>query len=306
MIHSNKKQKCVKVFCLIFTICLNLACQSSGQSGISDKRIENSMRKIGHEVLQCIGDHTSRVLPIEQNDNQYKIPFESKFSFDPEDIVLTVDRIIKETKITSHYFVEVVQCESNSIVHSYEISHTPSTKYIACIGRVLPVDCYSLIITIVENPITIASTQNKETIEPIATIILSFLSLSLIGFSIYNFYRNNKLSNRKNSEPDITDLISIGRYHFDQKNMMLLSGNEKIELSSKESRLLSVLHDSVNTTVQREVLLNKVWKDEGDYVGRTLDVFISKLRKKIDSEVNAKIITERGVGYRLVINDDTP
>jgi len=264
------------------------------------------MRKIGDEVLKCIGDNTSRVLPIQQNDNQYKIPFESRLSFDPEDIVFAVNSIIKESKIASHYFVEVEQCETHSIVHSYEISDTSSTDYIACTGRILPLDCYSLLVTIVDESKSIATISNEQHIEPIATVILSFLSFSLIGFSIYNFFRNKHLSPSVINAANISNLISIGSYHFDQKNLMLLSGNDQIELSSKEAQLLFVLHDSVNTTVQREVLLNKVWKDEGDYVGRTLDVYISKLRKKLDGEVNTKIITERGVGYRLVINDDAP
>ena len=56
----------------------------------------------------------------------------------------------------------------------------------------------------------------------------------------------------------------------------------------------------VNTTVERDVILNMVWGDEGDYVGRTLDVFISKLRKKLEADSSVKIVNIRGVGYKLV------
>jgi len=60
------------------------------------------------------------------------------------------------------------------------------------------------------------------------------------------------------------------------------------------------LPNAVNTTVEREVILNIVWGDEGDYVGRTLDVFISKLRKKLEVDSSIKIVNIRGVGYKLV------
>ena len=53
--------------------------------------------------------------------------------------------------------------------------------------------------------------------------------------------------------------------------------------------------------LEREVILKTVWGDDGDYIGRTLDVFISKLRKKLEANTNLKIVNIRGVGYKLVI-----
>jgi DNA-binding response OmpR family regulator len=54
--------------------------------------------------------------------------------------------------------------------------------------------------------------------------------------------------------------------------------------------------------VERDEILNKVWGDDGDYVGRTLDVFISKLRKKLEADACVKIVNIRGVGYKLVVD----
>ena len=69
-----------------------------------------------------------------------------------------------------------------------------------------------------------------------------------------------------------------------------------------ESDLLLLLYNEANQTVERDVILSKVWGDEGDYVGRTLDVFISKLRKKLEADPNVKIVNIRGIGYKLVLN----
>jgi len=270
---------------------------------MSEKRIKSNMRKIGHEVLKCIGDESSRVLAIRKTGNQYKIPFEAKLSFDPDDIVSTIDRVMKETKLASHYFVEVEQCESNSLVHSYEISHTSSLNNVACIGRVLPYDCYSLIVTIVDDKKTAQSLSVNQKSNAKSIFVLAILFLSLLGFLSFVLYKKKQRANNITDRQRSVDQISIGSFRFDQKNMILISANEHIELSTKEAQLLSVLHNSSNTTVQREILLQKVWKDEGDYIGRTLDVYISKLRKKLQGDPSIKIITERGTGYRLVIND---
>jgi DNA-binding response OmpR family regulator len=55
-----------------------------------------------------------------------------------------------------------------------------------------------------------------------------------------------------------------------------------------------------HSTVERDYLLRTVWGDEGNYIGRTLDVFISKLRKKLEDDASVKIINVRGVGYKLI------
>ena len=84
--------------------------------------------------------------------------------------------------------------------------------------------------------------------------------------------------------------------------MNLFYKEKSEELSSKEASLLDLLYVNLNQTVSREHILQVVWGDEGDYLGRTLDVFISKLRKKLDADSNLKIVNIRGIGYRMVLN----
>jgi DNA-binding response OmpR family regulator len=109
---------------------------------------------------------------------------------------------------------------------------------------------------------------------------------------------------RKKKTPAAVDphLVQIGAFRFDQRNMTLTFEDERVDLSHKEAELLTLLHQSANATVEREVLLQKVWGDEGDYVGRTLDVYISKLRKKLEADASVKIVNIRGVGYKLVVD----
>jgi DNA-binding response OmpR family regulator len=96
-------------------------------------------------------------------------------------------------------------------------------------------------------------------------------------------------------------MISLGVYLFNRITGELKLNEQKTQLTGKESDLLQLLFENLNTTVERDVILSEVWGDEGDYVGRTLDVFISKLRKKLEEDNSVKIANVRGVGYKLVI-----
>ncbi|MDX1700924.1 MAG: winged helix-turn-helix domain-containing protein [Melioribacteraceae bacterium] len=276
---------------------------------IEEKRIEVAMRMIGHEVLLCLGDHTSRVLPIEKieslkNSNGYRILFEAKIGFDPDDIVSIIDRVMKENELSTGYLVEVEQCETKDVVHSFLVGNDTKSHIIPCKGRALPKDCYSLIITILNknllensmigNTVHPSSDLNANTGSPIKTVLVITPILLLMVF--VGFFLRSK--NPGNLDPN---LILMGESQFDRKNMSLTVGGKRVELSHKESELLSLLYKSANTPLKREDLLNRIWGDEGDYIGRTLDVFISKLRKKLEADSSVKIVNIRGFGYKLVM-----
>lgn len=162
---------------------------------------------------------------------------------------------------------------------------------VICELRELPLDCYVFYFTMVENMVL-------EETRISATVISIFAILFLIVGAYVIFY----LFGRKKKAKVNTDLIHIGLFQFDQKGMTLTLKAQSIELSSKESDLLCLLSSNENKTQKREYILNVVWGDEGDYVGRTLDVFISKLRKKLEADSSLKIVNIRGVEYRFVIN----
>jgi DNA-binding response OmpR family regulator len=105
---------------------------------------------------------------------------------------------------------------------------------------------------------------------------------------------------RKRSTATDPNIISLGKFNFNKRESELVLEEQRIELTSKEADLLLLLLEAVNTNVERETRLNLVWGDEGDYVGRTLDVFISKLRKKLEADPSIKIVNARSVGYKLM------
>lgn len=261
-----------------------------------EKHIEVSLRMVAHQILLSSGDSTSRVLPIVKENGRYRLQFESKFEFSPEELVSIIDRVVQETKMAESYVVEVEKCETSEVVYSFEMDFSAHSDIIPCKTRNQPKSCYSLLFTLTKTNAGLLDETSGSGAETSQLFYIAIIVLFvLVVLFIFLWKRRN--NNRTNPH-----LIRIGGYHFDKRNTELLIEHQKIELTSKEADLLLLLYNAANTTVEREHILNIVWGDEGDYVGRTLDVFISKLRKKLEFDSKLKIVNVRGVGYKLVID----
>ena len=273
------------------------------QDTYDERHFEVVMRMIGHEVLLASKDSTSRVLPVIKENDLYRIQFESEFEFYPDELITIVNRVINETEIATGYILQVEQCDTKEIVYSFETLEVQESDLTPCLGRTQPRACYNLLFTPTEK---IASERMVKLISPkpgnesylqtssISTIIVTALMILAALFFFLKKGRQEKIAD--------PNLIPLGDYQFDKRNTELRIENQKIELSGKEADLLLLLYGSANKTIEREVILNKVWGDDGDYVGRTLDVFISKLRKKLLADPRLKIVNIRGVGYKLVMD----
>ncbi|MDD7915612.1 helix-turn-helix domain-containing protein [Polaribacter ponticola] len=77
---------------------------------------------------------------------------------------------------------------------------------------------------------------------------------------------------------------------------------KEITLSKKECELLEIFVANENQVVKREDLTKQVWEDNGVIVGRSLDTYISKLRKKLQEDTSIKLTNIHGVGYKLEVN----
>lgn len=281
--------------------------KSDARDNIGESHINVAMRMVGHEVLLYSGDSSSLVLPVTKDGERYHIRFEKEIQFFPTELMAITNKAIRETGIASGYRVEVEDTNTNEVVYSYEIGSSSAYDMLPCAGRTYPKGNYDIFITILDmgeildQPTVAAldrlhsSTQEEDTSFS-KFGILNISLLLLIGSFI--FFWRKKASSQPEIDPDV---ILLGGYEFNKRSMELSLNNEKTELTAKESDLLILLHSSANMTVEREQLLKKVWGDEGDYVGRTLDVFISKLRKKLEADSTVKIVNIRGVGYKLVL-----
>ncbi|MCJ7449672.1 MAG: response regulator transcription factor [Bacteroidales bacterium] len=115
-------------------------------------------------------------------------------------------------------------------------------------------------------------------------------------------YRIKAILNRTNHILEVKKEVKtamVGKYEFDQTNQVLKIKNKCQRLTLKESKIMGLLCSSKNKIVKREELMLNVWGESDYYTGRSLDVFISKLRSYLKDDPSVRIVTIPMVGYIL-------
>jgi len=253
-------------------------------------RREVLLRRIGHEILLQSGDSTSRVLPVKKiAENECQIRFENELTFQTDSLVNTTQRLLAKDPFARDYVVNVLNCGNSSVAYGYAISKNKKDDIVACVGRRQPVACYMINIKFKPNGITTA--RNKY-----------FLGgLSFLAFVGFIFLRSVKPRRALPKDED-NKIFTFGSALFDAQKRQLLINKITIDLTGTETRLLLIFALSPNETIERSRLQKEIWEDEGVIVGRSLDMFISKLRKKLELDPNINIVVIRNKGYKLEVS----
>lgn len=112
--------------------------------------------------------------------------------------------------------------------------------------------------------------------------------------------RLNELLRRKVAARSSSS-VAVGRYTFyNNKQELWLDGRLHSKLSHRENELLNLLIENKNQVLDRKAVLLKLWGDDNFFNTRTMDVFITKLRKRLQQDQSVEIINMRGVGYKLI------
>jgi len=101
--------------------------------------------------------------------------------------------------------------------------------------------------------------------------------------------------------PDKPKTFQLGAYTYDFENYRLSTKNFEKILTKKEAEVLKLLCEQQGKVLERELLTNMVWGDDNYFVGRSLDVFITKLRKYLSLDDTVKITNVHGVGFKLEV-----
>lgn len=98
---------------------------------------------------------------------------------------------------------------------------------------------------------------------------------------------------------DTATIFKLGKYTFDSEQHEIQLGKEVKTLTKKENQILKMLCKNLNHVIAREIVLNAVWGQDDYFVGRSLDVFITKLRKYLSEDEKVQILNIHGVGFKL-------
>lgn len=100
--------------------------------------------------------------------------------------------------------------------------------------------------------------------------------------------------------PATSDSVRIGRYQFDAPKQKLSLDGQDTLLSHREAELLRHLYEQRNQVLERNAVLVELWGDDSFFNGRSLDVFITKLRRHLRDDPQVQIVNVRGIGYKLI------
>jgi hypothetical protein len=273
---------------LLFIICGGFI--SSDKNDFDAAKKEVLLRRIGHEILLQAGDSTSRVLPVKAiSENEYQISFENAFTFQPDSLVNITSRLLAKDPLVHDYIVNVRNCSSPSVMFGFAISGNEKDNIVACSGRVQPKACY--MISLKFKPPVLDTARKGYLLGGLP--ILAFIGLILL--------RSVKQRKAKPMAQD-TDMLPLGSFLFDTKKGQLILDGSQIDLTGTETRIMQIFASAPNEAIERARLQKEIWEDEGVIVGRSLDMFISKLRKKLEPDQMVKIVSIRGKGYKLEVS----
>ena len=98
-----------------------------------------------------------------------------------------------------------------------------------------------------------------------------------------------------------TSVYKLGKMTFDYNRQVLSSSTAENKLTSKEAELLKLLCDSANDVLDRSVALNRIWQDDSYFNARSMDVYITKLRKYLKDDPAVELLNVHGIGFKLVL-----
>jgi DNA-binding response OmpR family regulator len=97
------------------------------------------------------------------------------------------------------------------------------------------------------------------------------------------------------------NIFNIGKYVFDNSSRTLTIGDNQLKLTTKESELLKMLALHMDKLLERDIALNTVWGTDSYFAGRSMDVYIAKLRKYLKDDSSVEILNVHGTGFKLLV-----
>lgn len=209
-------------------------------------------------------------------------------------------QIIKESLETRNF--KVLLCENGEIAYNVYKSEQPE---LLVLDVMMPKkDGFALAkdIRVIDDTIPIifltAKSQTQDVVEGFTIGGNDYLKKP---FSMEELIvRINNLLHRTNVQKT-SEILELGQYRFDFPKQTLQFKEEDTEqLTHREAHLLFHLVKNKNSVLDRSLILNKLWGSDDFFNGRSMDVFITKLRKKLSKDNSIQILNVRGFGYKLI------
>lgn len=308
----------VLLACLLVVQGMSLASKpDSNDNHQFSQQVNLAMRQAADRLFDLAGDKTSMIPPVEEvSPGEYLLRLENNFAYDS--LPAFLEGALAQLGIDEPYYVTMNDCLNNLLMLGYS-QEAIKDGQVPCNGREQKAGCYNLSVVFPDRRKGAASNNWAW-----AALALG----AVAAFSAGYFYKKSKnkdpLSNEsvalassgqdpakegvqtlgilppKEKTPS-TPLLRFANTEFDPANQFVQIGDIRQPLTFRESKLLHFFVQNVNQVLERDAILAAVWEDEGIIVGRSLDVFVSRLRKILQKDASVKIANVHGVGYRLEV-----
>ncbi len=275
----------------VFVLLIGVFFPSKAKEETFSETVKISLRDIGNKLLLTNEDSTSLVLPIKEiSQLKYRLSFDEKLFLEPSHVVSIVEESFQKSTLPDNYRVIVSHCEDKEVAYSYAMSEKLESTIISCSGRVLPRSCYIIDFRFIGNTTSVLNKRN------VLLILFLFTFVIVVFDFLLNRRKEDKLLEERSKK------LNLGSFQFYPEQNKLVKAAVEVSLSKKECELLTIFVANPNQIIKRDELTKKVWEDNGVFVGRSLDTYISKLRKKLKDDESIKLTNIHGVGYKLEIN----
>lgn len=266
---------------------------------ISPEKINLALRRTGHLLLQQAGDSTSQIPPIEKvKENTWRLHLTQHFDYDSLPVFLQNSLNIHQ--IRCNYDVSVLNCADGTLVLGYNFWDISADKKVPCSGRkgdFLNM-CYDIQFSILPQ-------TKKDNHFPLMGWFTGALFAAILYYAGKKYLYPPEITTfqpeKKEEEKPIDKTLSFADSSLDVANLQLRCGNVQHKLTYREAKLLHLFVQQPNQVLERSFILDNVWADEGIVVGRSIDMFVSRLRKMLRDDPNVQLVAVHGVGYKLEI-----
>ncbi len=272
---------------------------SAGQQQELSERINLALRRTAHLLLKQAGDSTTTIEAVKQTaENTYQVRLEHAFNYDS--LPAFLQKSFDLYNITNKYDVQVRDCSEYLLVLGYKSVDFTENNEVPCVGRTQTHDCLNF---------SVAFNTPSVFGDGYWGLGIGLGGLLVLGLGFTFYFYNRSLSKKpvllsineviQTENADLTHHIAIGESIFDAHNQTILINNIERKLTFQESKLLELFCTHRNELLERDTILKAVWGDEGVLITRSVDVFVSRLRKILKPDTTLKIANVHGRGYRF-------
>jgi hypothetical protein len=293
-----------KRFCFLLVITLmsiGIACaQNEIHNALSPEKVNLALRRTADKLLRLSGDSTSRIPAVEQkNAFTWRVLLQQPFSYDRLPALL--QESLDLYNIRTPYEVKVRRYGDETIDLGYHKVDFSDGKEVPCQSREMDETGHYIEISFLQSEAVVSTPAQAQTswwLTWKGWLVIA-VSTGIIAFWFFKRKKSPEADPIHLPKSKETEWLEFGNSRLDVAGQILNCSGTKQSLTFRETKLLKLFASSPDQLLERDFILQQVWADEGIMVGRSVDVFVSRLRKKLAPDTSVGIVAVHGVGYRM-------